>query len=431
MPLHKYSNHRSKTKILSAAQMDFLPLDLSMDWLNEHLYILGEVSRQDGKLAWQIARCNLTGGELTIAIAGLLHKPTHFEVDPYNGYLFWGMASGIYRLDLADVSNGVKHEVKPFKITSEKNLGAFTVDHEDFKILVAHQNKNTVISISFDGKEVMNMRPKATRPRFEKVLSLATANDILYWTNGVEVYFEEHHPDNNYYFHNSYPLSLSNTYSQVLVNLTSSQSTPIPLNPPINVDAIFGTNTARISWQVPHILGWQGKGAWRNWSYDISIKDMTTHNTCYVRDINSTTHTIHGLNEDTEYIIKTLAYTVSGNGPWSTEFVGRTLKSNPDNTTATILWSGTEGLLQSDVTGENIEIIIHSSSNIGANVTDIAWYEDKLFLVTNTSQLIWYNTTSQENGTLSDIDSVRSVSIDWIGKKLYWCNPKQQMVRKL
>lgn len=95
--------------ILSPGRVNFEPLSLSVDWLNLHLYVLGEVKH--ATTVWQIARCNLDGRGLTVAMAGFLIRPSHIEVDPYNGYLFWVTKGGLYRLDLADISNGVKHEV--------------------------------------------------------------------------------------------------------------------------------------------------------------------------------------------------------------------------------------------------------------------------------------------------------------------------------
>lgn len=72
--------------ILTAAHLNFMPLDLSVDWLNDHLYILGEVNHSTGP-RWQIARCQFDGKGVTVAVAGLLTKPLHIEVDPYNGYV--------------------------------------------------------------------------------------------------------------------------------------------------------------------------------------------------------------------------------------------------------------------------------------------------------------------------------------------------------
>lgn len=65
-----------------------------MDWLNEHLYVLGEVYyMKDGAQAansttfsnWEILRCDFDGRNQLVALAGFNSRPIHFEVDPYNG----------------------------------------------------------------------------------------------------------------------------------------------------------------------------------------------------------------------------------------------------------------------------------------------------------------------------------------------------------
>lgn len=70
--------------LLTPYDMTFKPFDLSVDWLNQHLYILGEVNYNKASL-WQVARSSLSGNGLTIAVAGITIKPLHIEVDPYNG----------------------------------------------------------------------------------------------------------------------------------------------------------------------------------------------------------------------------------------------------------------------------------------------------------------------------------------------------------
>lgn len=71
-------------------------------------------------------------------------------------YLFWvingkSYDSGLFRLDLGDISNGVKHEVVPFSMLTGSDLGAFSIDYIRFKILVPIQENNTVISMDLDG----------------------------------------------------------------------------------------------------------------------------------------------------------------------------------------------------------------------------------------------------------------------------------------
>lgn len=147
--------HVNDTAVIIDPQMgvNFLPLLLSIDWLNDHLYILGEVN---SPTRWQISRCQLDGSGMTVAVAGLYQRPLYMEVDPFNGYLYWVITgrsaeSGLYRLDLGDISNGVKHTEKPFHIPLNSNPGGFVIEHRLSKVFVALQDNNTVVSVSFDG----------------------------------------------------------------------------------------------------------------------------------------------------------------------------------------------------------------------------------------------------------------------------------------
>ncbi|XP_031333150.1 proto-oncogene tyrosine-protein kinase ROS isoform X2 [Photinus pyralis] len=418
------------SSILSHPHIDFLPQELSVDWLNNQLYILGEVTHQ--RQVWQITRCNLDGHGHQVALAGLRVKPHHIEVDPYNGFLFWviqgSTGGGLFRLDLADISNGIKHNVHPEQILSEPNLGAFTVDHTNFRLLCSNQNQNTINSVSLDGKEIINVRPKIITRKLQKVLSLATANKTFYWTDGNDVFYEEFHSSRESYYHNTYPDLADRPYLKVIVNLESSQPTPIPINPPTLLQAIFGPKLVKISWKAPHLLGDQGKGAWQNWSYEISIKAVNNNNTRIHKNINVTSCTISNLEEGEEYVIKAAAYTNLGKGPWSSEFRGRTLKVSKNGKYPTILWSAASGLLRSDATGENVQTLVQKNVMNDYHIIDIAWHNDCIYVVTNNSQIFWHNLKTHKGGQLVDIESVSSIAVDWIGKKLYWSNPKQQLI---
>ena len=104
-----------------------------------------------------------------------------------------------------------------------------------------------------------------------------------------------------------------------------------------------------------------GKGAWQNWSYELHITDEAMGITVYKKNVNATSYTIQNLKANTEYVIKAAAYTSSGRGPWSSEFRGKTLKIPQDGKYASILWSAADGLLRSDVTGDNVELLVHNS----------------------------------------------------------------------
>ncbi|XP_074032211.1 receptor protein-tyrosine kinase sevenless isoform X2 [Leptinotarsa decemlineata] len=417
----------TKTRILEPQNLDFKPLDITVDWLNNQLYILGEVKFQISK--YIIKRCNFDGSGVTVSYAGLTKKPSSLEIDPLNGYLFWTIQDynkgGLFRLDINDISNGIKHEVKINKILNETELGAFTFEYHNFNILISYQRLNTIMSVTLDGKEVKNIRTSVTTPKLKKVVSLAMASKKFYWTDGVDVFNEEYHAASRSYFHNTIPQQTSEYYKKVFINLQSSQPWPTPINPPTNVQAIFGRNIAKTRWQPPHLVGLQGKGAWQNWSYEISLKEINSEEIIIHKNINDTFFTITNLKENTEYILRVAAYTNSGRGPWSSGFKGTTLNASK---TPILIWSATDGLLQSNAAGENVEVLIDKSEMKDLHFVDIAGYKDRIFLVANTSQVYWYNFSTRAHGRLAKLDSVGSIAVDWIGMKLYWSNPKQQMI---
>lgn len=90
------------------------------------------------------------------------------------------------------------------QILKKQNLGAFMVDYENRRLLVAYQSENTIKSVSLDGKVVIDVRVNTKQPKFQNVTSIAMSSGLFYWTNGVEILAENYESDNNFrYFHNT------------------------------------------------------------------------------------------------------------------------------------------------------------------------------------------------------------------------------------
>jgi proto-oncogene tyrosine-protein kinase ROS len=107
---------------------------------------------------------------------------------------------------------------------------------------------------------VGDIRDNTQKPQFHNVVSLATANGLFYWTDGQRVLTEEYHPGQDSYFHNVViPDHPDPTFVAIRVNLPSSQPVSVPVNPPTALQAVLGSQVARTSWTVPHLLGGQGK----------------------------------------------------------------------------------------------------------------------------------------------------------------------------
>ncbi|XP_052900462.1 protein sevenless [Anopheles moucheti] len=432
-PSHPGAEKARVAILLPGAANNFRPTLLSVDWLNEHLYVLGQA--RPTKL-WQIAYCDFSGGHLTVAIAGLQRRPDHFAVDPFNGYLFWvvggtGPDSGLFRLDLGDISNGVRHEIRPLQMVSGRNLGAFTLDHANFRVLLADQGNNTVLAVSFDGSKQEDIRNNTQQPRFERVKSLARANGLFYWTNGTEVFAEDYHRLHNSYYHNAFPIAANNTYFSISVNLTAEQPIPVPVNPPRNLQALASPDKLKVSWDVPYLLGVKGRGAWQSWSYLVEINDEQFDGVLHVATVNGTSYAcdIAGrLLPNRVYTVRAAAFTTAGRGPWSREFRVRTLRPESQHH---LVWASTDGIVRSDVIGEHVATLIPRSAELdGAAVTSLAWHARVLYVVSN-STLRLYREPSAPGGEwtkLRELESVECVAIDWIGERLYYSNPAQQLI---
>ncbi|CRK90687.1 CLUMA_CG004384, isoform A, partial [Clunio marinus] len=405
--------------------LNFKPLLLSVDWLNDHLYIMGESAHHE---SWTISRCDFDGKKLIVAVGGLNGKPIHIEVDPYNGYLFWVIPdgtvdSGLYRLDLGEISNGIKHETKPFQMIKGRNLGAFIVHHTRFRLLVPMQDENTIMSVSLNGNDQEDIRKNTQSPLLHSVKSLAMANNLFFWTNGKEILTEEYHQKHHAYYHNSYPDASNTSLVAVCVNSSSSQPIPVPVNPPHNCQALLGSTKAKVSWQIPQLVGDQGKGAFKNWFYRLEV---TGNDTQTFENITGNSYVVQNLTPNTLYTFKVAAYTSGGSGQWSQEFKSKTLKTSDERY---LIWASNDGLLQSDVTGENIITLLPKDELGDLLVTDITWFENILYIVTNTTLKI-YNRTNGDLYKLGELDSVGGVAVDWIGRRLYWSNPTQQLINR-
>ncbi|VEN47844.1 unnamed protein product [Callosobruchus maculatus] len=422
----------TRLNILTPQNLDFMPLDLTVDWLNDHLYIIGEIKYEMQK--YVIKRCDINGDALITVQSGLYVKPSSIQVDPINGYLFWTLQDyskgGLYRMDIADIDGPTKYYDKVKRIVNETDLGAFTFEYNNFNVLLSFQKQNTIKSVTLDGKEIKDIRTSVISPKLQKVISLVMANKKFYWTDGVDVFMEEYHEDpitgSKSYFHNTIPHLTNGAYKKVFINLPSSQPWPTPINPPTNLQAIFESNAAKTRWQAPRLVGLQGKGAWQNWTYEMMVTEANSLKTIIKTGINASNFIITDLKESTEYILKIAAYTKSGRSPWSSEFRGYTLKNASNKS---ILWSTSDSLLQSNVAGEEITTVLDKKRHrLKMEFTDITWHKDKIYIVTNNSQVLWYNMTNRELGKLMDVDSILSMAVDWIGEKLYWSNPKQQLI---
>lgn len=343
--------------------------------------------------------------------------------------------NGLYRLDLKDVSNGVKQKIHPTAIFSKDHVGVFAIDYIHYKILLPVKETNTVISLDLDGQKYQDIRQNTQTPMYDSVKTFAVANDLFYWTSGDAVLMEEYHETSKYYYNNKYrDFAQLSSFLSICVKLPSAQPIPKPVNPPSNVQALLGNDRAKVSWDVPYLLGIQGRGAWQEWNYEIKvIEENKNENNITKSQIKGSQFTIKNLKPDTKYRFEVTAYTASGYSPRSVEFIGQTLKT-PHN--RYLIGATNHGLIQSDPLGDNIRILVPQSILNQCNITNIDWYDDVLLFVCNNntnpsgSTLFSFNRTNNQTETINIEGDVRTIAVDWIGRRLYYFNARHHVVTR-
>lgn len=370
---------------------------------------------------------------MTVVISGIRTKPSHFEVDPYNGYLFWSIDgtsddSGLFRVDLSFVSNGVPREIKPFVVMAASNISAFTIDYAQFSLFIPNKTMNTIYQIDFDGKKEEDIRQNTQSAEFQSVTSIAIANKKFYWTNGSSIFREESHLFNKKFYHMGF-VHFANVdkYLFVSVNMQSAQPIPVPTHPPSNVQVVLSARSGKVSWNAPHLLSIQGASSWQDWNYVIEIINEDANKTkVMVRGIKGLTHLVSNLLPNTNYSVRVAVCTIGGTGQFSSEFRAKTLRTPHQRY---LMWSSNDGLLQSDILGDHIQVLVPKIEMASPNITGIAWYEDVIYYISNYT-LFYLNRTTGLIGKLSGSESVQSIAVDWIGKRLYWFNPLHSVINR-
>lgn len=268
---------------------------------------------------------------------------------------------------------------------------------------------------------------------FETVNSMTMWNNngtsLFYWTKGSEVIFEEYPEQKKVYFHNSFPPYLNNKQVfYVSINVSAGQPTPVPVNPPTNVQALLSDTKAKVSWRVPHLIPHQGKGAWQVWRYRLEVKDV--NNTAIYQDISATHHYVDLPRSHSEYTFRVAAYTDSGIGPWSGEFTAKSLSSRE---LRRFVWSTPEGLFEGDMLGEQVTTLLTAQDLQHAEITDLSWFENMIYMAIDDS-IKSFNRVTKELRTVIEVPNnfaeVKSIAIDWIGRQLYWSSPTLQTISR-
>lgn len=112
--------------------------------------------------------------------------------------------------------------------------------------------------IYFYRQDVIDIRNNTETALFDDTITLRYINSSFYWSNGSVLMGEEYSANEQKYYHHIYP-TMKYSYSLILSNFSDQQPIPFPRNSPQSLQAITTSNKLKATWQVPHLLGEQGK----------------------------------------------------------------------------------------------------------------------------------------------------------------------------
>lgn len=307
---------------------------LSVDWLNDKLYLVAD---------YKILRCDLDGNNLESVLTGFREEPMNVAVDPMNGFLYWALSAdvhpGLFKIDL-DLLDRKKHSLPKSYLDATQILNdprffnIFTIDYPKNTLYFPRKTREGKIVISettSDGKNIHDIRidDDIETSLFKEFKGLLYFNGTFFWTNGREFFKEEYSSHLKKYYHNEFFFTaVSNEHDLVSIVILHEllQPIPVPLVTVDKLDAVFGETSAKAFWEKPRPLPGRGDGSWSGWKYELSIRNSSSEVETLQDNLRDITTKIALLSPDTEYIIKVRPYSDTGKGTWSAPFRGKTSK---------------------------------------------------------------------------------------------------------
>lgn len=329
-------NPKKPKKILRGKEDNLTQIHhLSVDWLNDKLYVCDN---------HKVVRCDInhndhsTGGSLETVIDGFASPPSDLHIDPLNGYLFFTLndqqkRGGLYRVDLSKLTGKpiAPQDTEVELVIREPTIGLFAIDYTNFRVYYPKiaRGVSTVIAAYLDGKYLYDIREeKIETSHFYNFKSIAHYNNEFYWTNGTNLYREEHNPATDKYHHNEFGQDV-NPYVSIRMFHPSVQPYPTPPESTVrNLKSRFEDNAAVVVWDKPSLVSGRSQGSWQNWHYELRICNTMNQSDCYVnRTLDTPKSIIVNLTPETTYEIHVRAWSPAGNGKWSERLTNKTLAS--------------------------------------------------------------------------------------------------------
>ncbi|CAG5130159.1 unnamed protein product, partial [Candidula unifasciata] len=394
---------------------------VSVDWMSDSVY----VASQD-----KIYNCPLAKDQCAIVLQGLAGAATDVEVDPINGYFYYvlnGEGQGLYRVPLETTGQtGAQMAVQtsllpapPQLIIATSDISSVLIDFNNVRLYLVNSTAGTMMVASLDGFRIESLQEKIASPSFDQVSSIVVLNQTFIWTDKQRLHMEEFEPQLQKYRHSELML-FKPPYTGMSLFHPVAQPLPAPSTSPDITDAVFSRDHAVVSWNPPPLLHYQGQGAWRDWTYQLQLVKSSGEGDILDElqqyDVSALSLTLTNLTPDSVYKVKARARSEAGFGPWSEEFIGRTLKYDD----VIILMSRYGGkILEKNIDGTEISL-----AELDLDATKIDWHGDMILWLSDSEVLFMYNRTTQQSHELTEVHAASCLAYDWLGHKVYWSNDK-------
>ncbi|XP_014721615.1 proto-oncogene tyrosine-protein kinase ROS isoform X1 [Equus asinus] len=377
---------------------------ISIDWLYQRMYfIMGE----------QVCVCDLENcSNIEEITPPSIIAPQKIVADSYNGYVFYLLRDGIYRVDLP-VPSGRHSEA--MHIVESCTLKDFVVKPQSKRIIYFNDTAKGFMSTFLDGSASHLVLPHVP---FADVKSFACENNDFLVTDGKAVFQQDLLSFNEFIVGCDLSHIEEFGFGNLVIFGSYTQPHPLPGRPQ-QLSVLFGSHQALVQWKSPALAIGASPSAWQNWTYEVKVSTQDFPEITHVfSNVSGTMLNVPELQSATKYKVSVRASSPTGPGPWSEPSVGTTLV--PASEPPFIMAVKEDGLwskpLNSFGPGEFL------SSDIG-NVSDMDWYNNSLYYSdTKGDVYVWLlnGTDISENYHIPNIAGAGALAFEWLGHFLYW-----------
>ncbi|EHB06662.1 Proto-oncogene tyrosine-protein kinase ROS [Heterocephalus glaber] len=252
---------------------------ISTDWLYQRMYFI----MNDLVYVCDLEICS-NFEEITPAS---IIAPQKLVADAYNGYIFYLLRDGIYRVDLPGPS---VRDAKPVRIVESCTLKDFAIKPQSKRIIYFNDTSQVFMSTFLDGSASC---PVLSQFPFADVQSFACENNDFLVTDGKAIFRQDSMSFNEFIVGCDLSHVEEFGFGNLVIFSSSVQPHPVPHHPR-DISVLFGSHQALVQWKPPALPIGASPSAWQNWTYEVQIQrqsvltghsDMVTHVKLLVNDM--------------------------------------------------------------------------------------------------------------------------------------------------